>query len=471
MEKKVVNRSYPILDFIKILSFSFTFIIWVYMHYIQCNDLMFSYIFIATYCISAITIWNVSGKRLNVFFLFYLTFGLFIGGCFWAHLFDRSLALFEPTFFFDYKLSYKWKLELMDYIISFMIFSVIGYYISKKYSLKVVFTPNIDGVTRECIDKKLMIIFPFMLCLILYSSIQFVLEGLSGGYLSHFVENVNNEYAGSGLSKWLSVFSSILLGLAVTFGKRKTKVLYLGLFGVQALANLFVGSRSSFGVFILFLVWLYSQQYKINILKLFFFIVLGMLLLLWLFSFSIRQATTGQIDISLKNTILAFIYSQGGSLMVFDASRIIQDYPLLPYFQTFLPGVSFVYNLLSGTTLHAYDISFSNYMCYNLNPKMFFNGGGLGWSILSDLYLFSFKFFGGYLILTFLFGYFIGILETWSTKNDFYKYLLVSLATSFLLLPRGGFYSIFPMLLYIFVFWIFFSKHSRNIVFLSKGKI
>ena len=54
------------------------------MHYIQCNDLIFSYIFIATYCISAITIWNVSGKRLNVFFLFYLTFGLFIGGCFFV---------------------------------------------------------------------------------------------------------------------------------------------------------------------------------------------------------------------------------------------------------------------------------------------------------------------------------------------------------------------------------------------------
>lgn len=438
------------------------------MHYTQCNDLLFSCIFIVIYCISAVTIWNISRKRLNVFFLFYLTFGLFIGGSFWAHIFDRSLVLFEPTFFFDYKLSYIWKLELMDYVISFMIFSVIGYYTSKKYSLKVMYTPKIDCVTKECIDRKLMILFPFMLCLILYSSTKFILEGLSGGYLSHFVENVNNEYAGSGLSKWLTVFSSIFLGLAITFGKNKTKRFYLGLFGIQALASLFVGSRSSFGVFILFLVWLYSENHKINILKLFLFIVLGMLLLLWLFSFSIRQATTGQVDISLMDSVLAFIYSQGGSLMVFDASRIIRDYPLLPYFQTFLPGVSFIYNLFPGTTLHAYDISFSNYMCYSLNPKLFFNGGGLGWSILSDLRLFSFKIFGNYLFLTLLFGYFIGILEIWSTKNKFYKYVLISLATSFLLLPRGGLYSIFPMLLYIFIFWVFFSIQSKNILFYLK---
>lgn len=462
MEKEIIRHFYSIRNFVKILSFCFTFLLWGYMHYVHCDDLMFSYIFIVTYCISTIAIWNISKRHLNVFFLFYLTFGLFIGGCFWAYIFDNRLTLFEPTFFFNYTFSYEWKLELMDYIIGFMIFSVIGYYISKKYSLKIVYTPSIDCITRECIDKKLMRLFPFMLCLILYSSVQFIFEGLSGGYLSHFVENVNNEYSGSGLSKWLSVFSSIFLGLAITFGKKKTKIFYLGLFGVQALSNLYVGSRSSFGVFILFLLWLYSEKYKINILKLFLLVVFGMLLLLWLFSFSIRQTTTGQIDISLKDSILAFIYSQGVSLMVFDASRIIKDYPLLPYFQTFLPGVSFIYNLLPGTILHAYDISFSNYMCYSLNPKLFLNGAGLGWSILSDLRIFSFGIFGGYLFLTFIFGYFTGIIETWSTKNEFYKYLLISLATSFLLLPRGGLYSIFPMLLYIFIFWIFFYKHSRK---------
>ncbi|MCZ3052648.1 O-antigen polysaccharide polymerase Wzy, partial [Acinetobacter baumannii] len=49
-------------------------------------------------------------------------------------------------------------------------------------------------------------------------------------------------------------------------------------------------------------------------------------------------------------------------------------------------------------------LSFSQYLMYKISPGLFYEGYGLGWSLLGDFYAFSF----GFIFLFMIYNYFWG---------------------------------------------------------------
>jgi len=396
-------------------------------------------------------IWNYNQKRVSIYFLFYLTFGLFIGGRFFASLFDPEVEPFATTFFYTYNVPYSRKVSILYYVLCFMFFSTIGFVVSKQKKIKPFNRIRYTEIEKRRIGNLLKRFYPFFLIMVVLAAYRGISEGLSGGYLAQFVGRANESYSGSSLTGIIATLSSISLGLSFAISNRKVEKYYFITFLIISLGQLFVGNRSSFGSLLLFSLYLYSLNHKINIKKLILSLLIGSAILLFFFSFSIRQMSKDVIQVTPYEAFIAFIEEQGGSLMIFDVSRLIPSYPILPYFQSFIPGVSFLYRQLVDPTLPFWEISFSNYMCYELNPNLFLEGAGLGWSILSDLYLFSGRIFLLFIVLSFMWGYLIGIIEQKALKSDFFRGVIVAILPSILLLPRGGVFTFFPLLVYLFV--------------------
>lgn len=448
-------KSKQLLIYLMLIVYIASFI---YIKLSYCSDHLLSLIFVINYIVSVICIWFVSNKKLTLFLLFFFTYGLFIGGRYVSNTFVPRYDPYMMTIFGDYNLTDNRKIELLHFVISFMTFSIIGYNIFKRKEINSKRLNISNEYLKYRVNNFLKSCFPVISILVIYYCLEFVWEGLQGGYLAHFVANVNAEYSGSSLARVAKMLCVISLGLAIAFGDRVQKKKYILLFFLYSLANLFVGSRGSFGALLLILLWFYSFNHKISIKKVFVGLGFGMFALLFLYSFSIRMADIDSKDLSFLETAMFFIYSQGVSLIVFDMSRLITDYPVLPYVQSFIPGASFFYLLLSGETLNVWDVSFADYMCYNLNSRLFLEGAGLGWTLTSDLYLFSGGFVLIFIVLSFVWGGIIGLLENLADKDLVYRYILVALAPSVLVIARGGIHTFFPLMVYLGLAWIILKK-------------
>ena len=153
-----------------------------------------------------------------------------------------------------------------------------------------------------------------------------------------------------------------------------------------------------------------------------------------------------------------FLYTSGGSLMIFHASTLVHGYPWIAFIQTFIPGSTWLYSKLSDQQLHMQDLTFQGHMCYNLNPNLYSQGAGLGWSSLSDFYLFSGETILFFCILAFCFGLFFSYLENKADVNPKYKFVLIAISQGVLMMPRGTSSPLFVGVIYALVF-LYFVKH------------
>ncbi len=421
-----------------------------------------------------VTIWKYSNNTINIFILFCITFGLFIGGSFIACTFLPDLDPFRTSFFYSYDVSYQRKIEIMWYVYGFMLCSTIGYACRKKENSKPAFIPKEPSLFKNTINHFLSIIFPVAVMIQVFYSIFFIRQGLTGGYLEHFLSAQNGEYSGTSLGGLLRLFISFFLGISIAYGNIRNRRNFIILFVIYSITDLLVGSRSAFGVILLVLLWIYSENHMVNFGKLFALLGISLAIMLFLFSFSVRASNSEFSELSATEMVSGFLYSTGGSLMVFDASRLVDNYPILAYLQCFVPGVSRVYSLITSTTLNPWDISFSSYMCNSLNAKLFSEGAGLGWTLLSDIYLLSGKIYLLFLFFSFLWGVILSDLEEWSHKYLFYRFLLFSLASTVLLIPRNSISGFFPFIIYMTLFWYalkIFSKSNRSKFLKHQGNL
>lgn len=418
------------------------------------SDHVISVEFLLTYVMMLVVIWNYSCKRIDLYFLFSLTFGLFIGGSLIACSFLPELDPFQTTFFYSYNVSYIRKKEIIWFVEGFMLFSTLGYAWRKGVKCRHLITPKEPLYFKRWINGFMSCVFPVILIVQIFYSVFFLREAMAGGYLEHFLSSQNGEYTGTSFAGILKLFIYMLMGLSLAYGDRKNQKMFIILFLIHSVTDLLVGSRSAFGVILLVLLWIYSENHKIELKKFFILLCAALAVMLTIFSFSVRAATSGFGELSVTEMISGFIYSTGGSLMIFDTSRFVEDYPTLAYLQCFIPGVSRLYSLFSSTSLNPWDVSFTAHMCYSLNPGRYLDGEGLAWTLLSDLYLFSGRQFIVYLLLSYGWGWFICSIEIWSEKAVFYRYMKFFMASAVLLIPRNSISGIFPLIVYIVVFWL-----------------
>lgn len=436
--------------------FSVFFIIIIYLiNNGNHTDFDFSVYYVVLSILSLSIVWQNYKNRLSLFFLFLLTFNLFIGSRFYVYLFDSTLSPFEPTFFFNYNISYIRKISLVKYVYSYMYFITFSNYIFCSIRFRCPWGNNIKGLSTYEIRALNKILFPILCISLLYIAITGTLYSLRNGYA--FVETAvtENQYSVSIINKFAPMLLIIMTGLIFVYVPRYTKK-YLILYFIYAICVIIGGARATFGSVLLICIWLYSLRYKISLIKVFFTGIMGLCVLLLLFSISSRG--TGLDNFKLKDGLVVFGYTQGISLMVFDACRLFDSYPLIARMQNFIPGLAFI--MAKFVELFPQDATMQGYLCYNLNAELYANGLGLGWTTLSDLYVYSKGNVIIFSILSFLLGCIITTLEVWSLKNKFSLFLLITLAPGLLMMSRGPlailfiqpYYSIGFVVLFIFLF-------------------
>ena len=405
-------------------------------------------------CLILFFIWHT--QQFSAFFLFYITFiFLFIGGRFWGNILDRDLEIQVGTFFHtSYLSNIEWKNTLL-YVITFMYASTFGYLLNNKTSIK----PKIGLNNKTEINSILKIIGVLLGIITIYNSLALLKVAYSSSsYLSLYAGQTEGFNAGGSL---INTLLYVFFGFAMSFGNSYNQRLYLIVFFVSAIISIMIGSRGALGAILLFSIWLYNQKKQINLLKLASIGALSLVILLFLASVSIRGA-----DKEGQETILAalsvFFHQQGISLAVFAQSMDI-DYPIIPYFQSIIPGFSAIYSLITGTALESYEVSFNTYLSYYLNPTLYERGNGLGWTIMSDMYCYS---QGNILIYTFLsliFGYLSRYLENNRKNSLLCGAIYYAIFMRFLILPRASLSTICPLIIYVIIIF-YFIKFSGQLL-------
>ena len=413
-------------------------------------DSIYAWVFVCFYLFSVYSIWIISDSKINPFILFFLTFGLFIGGRFFGKVLGYNAQIFELDFFITYTASPARKIELMILVIGFIWASVVGYICSCLYKPKKVLdfptTITTNAAIANIVDKS----FYFLAIVVVYSCLKNLSKVLSEGYVALYLKEQTEAYSG-GNGMW-GVLMLIFFGLAYGYGTRGIQKKYLLLYVIQSIFSIIMGQRGGFGTTLLILLWIYSFKHEISLKKMMICCVVGVLLILFAFSFSIRAAAQlGNDSLSDWEMLLSFISGQGITLMIFDASRLIEEYPILPYFNSLIPGVSSIYATLTGETLHSYDVTFPAYMGYCFNTSLFYKGFGLGWSVLSDIYLYANRYSLIFIFLSFVFGFIFSRIELYAISSRFYKSLLFTLAFPLMMLPRSGLNTFCTLLVYFFV--------------------
>lgn len=412
----------------------------------RLSQLEYAILMCSVFSIGLVVLWKKS--QITPFFLFLVTFSfLFIGGRFWAFLISPDEGLFDlqrGTFLIRESIKTPHFTSTLVWVICFFILAIYGYFIKKrKTSLSVSF-PNFQ------INRTLKLLFwPLAAFSLLVKIFDFKYALENGGYLAMY-EGQNETY--SSFSSLGTTVLYILWGMSFVFGDKQVKRRYFILLFLYTFITILIGSRGAFGSFLMFALWIYSLKKKIKIIKL--TVIGGFLftLLLFVFSFSIRESGAG--DVSETDALSAFLYSQGVTLLVFDQTRDVASFPVVAYFQAFIPGATFLYTHLFNPSAYPYDLTFDAYISNLINPKEYANGHAVGWSILGDVYVFS----GGniliFALLSILFGMLCAYIENNCSKKPFFAVLVYAVFLKFMILPRAGINTIVPFIWYIAVLYL-----------------
>ena len=404
-------------------------------------------------------VWSIG--RLSPFFLFMSTFCfLFIGGHFWGCLINPDLPLRVGSFMDPTPSTESEWMNTLAYVILFLYASLIGYCTYRnKHDFETDNSVYVADNTGRfmTINRVLSVIFWPLALFVLYDGYKKLMLIMSSGYSAIYLSQAESYSSNS----FLLVLTMFFFAMAMSFGNKKNRMLYISMMFTNGIIGILGGGRGAFGAFLLFALWLSSTRWKINFKKLFIGGGIALFLLLFMSQMSKRSQDSGTEYDSITDMAGLFIYSQGESLATFEKSREY-TYPAIAYVQSFIPGSSLIYAKLINPNLKNYESSFSLYLSQRMNAKRFLEGDGGGWTLISDLYLFSGRTWLGYIILSFLFGFLMAMLECKSKKDMLYRVVMFSIFLRLLTLPRTGLNYICPLIIYVMIYYYIFS-HLYNL--------
>ncbi|MCS0097224.1 O-antigen polysaccharide polymerase Wzy family protein, partial [Vibrio cholerae] len=284
----------------------------------------------------------------------------------------------------------------------------------------------------------------FSLCLAPLFMIETVFQirdAISGGYLSSKLWQTK-AYSFP-LSSLAQTIFGICFGYSMAFGYKRKVFIAIFIFGV--IGSLLVGARGPIITALLLYLWIKGNngQKRINVLKLFslgLIVVVSVSYFIQMYSFRTNEE---KFEFDFFIFLADFLYNQGISVMVFDVSMKVTDYPILAYFQSLFPGASALASLIFP--VEYYMTGFQHYMARELDPDLFSLGFGLDWTLFSDFYVFGGESILGFAIVGFLFGYLLSVLQN-SSHLEFWSILLFALFTRIMFLPRSSLSVIFPFI-------------------------
>lgn len=383
--------------------------------------------------------------RIKLSIVYLLGFSLFICGRFFSNIFGV-----DETFCFEFGYSYclnsEEKIRTVFLINFSLIFFCLGFFYNNTKVKKI--DCNVDTYYNKKI-LNFFVILGFILGLyVLYSTYNSVQKAISGGYMSLY-QSQSDVYVSPILLMVTLLFSALVALLYSYRDKVGNFKLYgiLSIFLINSFLSVLSGGRANFLAGLILLAWLYLGKRKItlvNSLALPFFIFI-------LFSVNKLAALSGARATSTggdlyKKVIEDIFYNQGTTMMVFSLGTLHKDYPLLAYIKTILPGSQIILSFFRE--VYQYELSFSQYLLHKLSPVSFYEGYGIGWSLLGDFYAFSFGFFLFFLFLNFYWGKVIFVISNNVDTSRFYMGIYFCFLISIFILSRNSISPLFVLIVF-----------------------
>ncbi|WP_350324603.1 O-antigen polymerase [Acinetobacter towneri] len=389
-----------------------------------------------------------------------LGMSVLIFGRFFSVLLDPNqlASIFCIDFIFYYCSSLEEAFKLIIYLNSILVFFSLAFIIPVKEN-NIKYSKDIYSYLNQ---KKILIVFTVGVLSALYSifenfnKIQLV---IGSGYLALY-EGQSEGYE----TPYSLVLGSIsIASLALLFSLKdfsfNSKKLFNILFFIVVLKSLILiatGARSSFISGLILLIWyiFYNKELKIKhylILSLSFFVTISTVN--YLASLS-GARIIDNIERSFLGGITYIFYNQGVSLMVFDISLKYSDYPVLGFWKVIFPGIQIFYNIFGVTERK--DFNWSSYVVYNENYGAYVNGNGLGWSLYSDFYAFSFGFLPLFCIYVYCFSRFI--VKAISSNRLYFDGVVLIMIYTFFAINRSSISIFIFILIFYTLMYLFFVK-------------
>jgi len=413
-----------------------------------------------------ISLCKINKVKINsVITYFYIAFVFFIFGRFVAIVFSsifgvennfvNSLTeLLQVTWMTSFSPSQQDQLMLVLLVNSFLLFMTFGYILP--------FQKNRTEHNNEfhiSVEAILFLKISFLLlCLINgFSTINAIISTFSGGYFALYQSQMN----GGGTTSIFGLMYYFSFAVLVVCDRNNKK--YFLVYFLMAVLSGLTGARGGVVTSLLTLVYVYylTSDKKISLIKLIFSGFFCYFLMMLVFRFSAR-ADNSSTDSDILSAFLHFLYSQGISLSVVGYISFADlVYPAQSLLQSFIPMVSKVF-LLFYPNEPFYHSSITTFISHSANPTMFFNGAGLGSSIIGELYVLSFKVFIVFSFLSFLFGFGLRTIELKSLSNVKAKIFIVAMFPILLFSPRNGFNVLCVSAIYIGIMIIVFFLITKS---------
>lgn len=391
-------------------------------------------------------VWKNS--NLTPFFLFMATFVfLFIGGRFWVTLVDPNFDVLTRGNFFDWRpfTPKEWKYTLKC-ILLFIYLAGIGYMLihSKQKDVKVERPTLPDRTSFPNFLSAVLIVLGISIAITTLPRLVTAIHG--GGYLSLYLGSQNSAAeAGSGI--WNALLW-VFFGIVMVYGNKNQRLVAIALISFKLLIFAFIGQRGALGCLFLFYIWYILKERQVKITSLIFVGIVGLIVIGISSALSIRgEGNTGELGVVLKR----FLFAQGVSLSTFVDSTRVDAYPTLAYWSSIFPGVGSLASIFSETPIFASDYNFSHYLAYSLNREQYISGHGLGWTLMSDFYVFSHGKLFFYSLFSLIFGLVCGAVERGCYSSTICQIIVYTSFVNFVFLPRAGLDSILPMIVWIMI--------------------
>lgn len=436
------------VNFFLVIFMTIVFLLSMLITFIY-HDVMV-YGIILDYIVSLILVNNNSYSKniINIQTIFLIGVGFFIFGRFFAVILDPDLSkyLYCIDFIFDYCASFEQSFYL-NLILNLILISFSISFVSLRE----------NKIGYQNLNKKrnlnFLCVFCFLFILInLFLSFSAVYTAITSGYMALYASQA--ETYQSPYSLLVTSVATASLGFLYSIRHKINKRLFLILFILYILSlmlNILTGSRAGFITGLILFLWFFYKEKKIKFHKVILFIPFFALVV---FSLNRLASVTGARDFASTNNLSQLqvfanmFFSQGITLMVFNTSINVENYPLLGILKTLFPGIQIFFSFLGVDKRYQFD--WSSYMTYNENKIAYDQGFGLGWSIFSDLYILSFGFLPLFCIFIYIFGLFI--VKILTKQSYFNSGIIFICVTYFFSLSRG---SISPFIFTLIIYTIF----------------
>jgi hypothetical protein len=405
-------------------------------------------------------------KITSIFYIFILTYIIFVFGRFFSVVFsdllslpmrvDNLKSLFSLLFMVNYQPTYEKITTIFLLTNGFVLFLFIGFLLSSTLYDKSEEINNNDIFDIAILKWAFYILFIFNFIKIL----NMIWLTYQQGYMALYA----SQSTGSFSIGTVHILFMVVFGL-VTYKKSDYKS-FLILFVIYSLLCGLTGARGGLVTGLLTSIYVYSKHNKVDVFKLIVMLVSTVLFMVLIFNLSSRAETSSLSSHGFIEKIIDFLYIQGNTLSIIGYSISGKvDYPPQAIYQAFLPLAFRIY-ILFHSNVEFYTANISAVTAYTANPEQYLAGYGLGSSIVSETYNIFAKTITTSLFISFFLGFFMGKAEAISKYNIIYWAALLSIIPNILFLSRSGYNDIFPALIYavVFLYIIRFLFLLKNVI-------